>query len=63
MRVHSARAKQPRRIKLVFQRLLNSLLDRIELRQHGHIDLQRSAGLLRAPEQSHLTTYIGCHLP
>ena len=63
MRVHSARAKQRCRIKLVFQRLLNSLLNGVEWCEHGHIDPHRRAGLLGAPEQSHLATHIGCNLP
>ena len=62
MRVYSARAKQACRIKLIFQRLLNSLLHRVQGRKHGYIDLDRSAGLLGSPEQGDLSADLAGNL-
>ena len=63
MRVHSARAQQARRIKLIFQRLLNSLLNGVKWREHWHIDTDRRAGLLGSSEQGDLTTHVAGNLP
>ena len=48
---------------MIFQRLLNSLLNRVKRRKHRHIDPDRSAGVLGSPEQGHLSSDLAGNLP
>ncbi len=48
---------------MIFQRLLNSLLNGVKWREHGHINPDRRAGLLGSSEQGDLTTHVAGNLP
>ncbi len=48
---------------MIFQRLLNSLLNRVKGRKHRHLDPDCSAGLLGSPEQGHLSSNLVGNLP